>query len=187
MTSSIRSSSSSSFLRLALIAAFATLIVLMLPTNLHASVIDYNLTLTPYAGSLYGGTGTLEIASAPVSNGVSNYTIANGGLLDLTFSIDGQNFTLGGGSGTTLVQFLNGSLWDITFAETIGKSPARFTLDTTGNYAFYYDDGQSASYGTFSAAAAPPESPVPEPSALVLLATGLLGGAATIRRRMLTR
>jgi hypothetical protein len=184
MISSVRSSSTS-FLRLAFIAAIATLIVLLLPTNLHASVIDYNLTLTPYAGSIYGGTGTLEIASAPVSSGVSNYTIADGGLLGLTFSIDDQNFTLGGGTGTTLVQFVNGSLWDITFAETLGSSPDRFTLDTTGNYAFYYNNGQSASYGTFSAG--PSDSPVPEPSALVLLATGLLGGATTIRRRVLAR
>lgn len=172
-------------LRFAVIAVVATLIVLLVPTKLHASVMDYNLTLTPNAGSLYGGTGTLEIASAPVSSGVSNYTVANGGLLDLAFSIDGQNFTLGGGTGTTLVQFVNGSLWDITFAESLGKTPDRFTLDTTGNYAFYYNDGQSASYGTFSAG--PSDSPVPEPSALVLLATGLLGGATTIRRRFVAR
>jgi hypothetical protein len=181
MISSIRSSS---FLRSALIAVVATLSVLAIPTQLHASTMDYNLTLTPNAGSVYGGSGTLEVASAPAASGISTYTVANGGLLGLTFSIDGQNFTLGGANGTTLVQFLNGSIWDITFAETLGSSPDRFTLDTTGNYAFYYNDGQSASYGTFTASPASTQSPVPEPSALALLATGLLGGAATIRRRL---
>jgi hypothetical protein len=169
-----------------LVTLCAAVLALAAPATLHASTVTYDLTLTAGAGSLYGGTGTITLNSAPVTSGISDYTQANGGLLDVTFNIDGQNFSLAGANGTTLVRFLNGSLNDITFAETIGTTPNRFTLDSTDRYSFYYNDGQAASYGTFAIAAGDPTSPspVPEPSSLLLFATGLLGGAATLYRRM---
>lgn len=170
-------------LMITLIAACAALLAALVPATLHASPITYNLTLTPGNGSLYGGTGTLTLDSAPSSSGITDYTQANGKLLDVTFTVDGQNFTLAGATGTTLVRFLNGALNDITFAETIGTTPNRFTLNSTSGYAFYYNNGQAASYGTFALGAAN-TSPVPEPASLLLFATGLLGGAATLYRRM---
>lgn len=158
--------------------------LLLIPSTLYASPVTYDLTLTPGVGSLYGGTGTLTLAGAPSASGQVDFTQANGGLLNLSFTIDGQSFTLGGATGTTLVRFLNGNLNDITFAETIGTTPNRFTLHSTSGYAFYYNDGQAASYGSFSASPASPVSPVPEPASLLLLTTGLVGGAATLYRRM---
>ena len=171
------------FIKVAIIAACAAVLTVLVPATLHASPITYDVTLTPGAGSLYGGTGTITLDSAPASAGLTDYTQANGKLIDLTFTVDGQNFTLGAATGTTLVRFLDGNLNDITFAETIGTTPNRFTLDSTSGYAFYYDNGQAASYGTFSAAAGN-TSPVPEPASLLLFTTGLLGGAATLYRRM---
>lgn len=171
-------------------AAFATLCVaaltLVVPASLHASPITYNLTLTPSAGSPYGGTGTITLNSAVPSTGQVDYTQANGGLLDVTFNIDGQNFTLAGATGTTLVRFLDGQLNDVTFAETIGTTPERFTLDSTSGYAFYYNDGQAASYGTFSVSgtSGSSPSPVPEPSSLLLFATGLIAAAGLLYFRM---
>ncbi|HZY62691.1 MAG TPA: PEP-CTERM sorting domain-containing protein [Edaphobacter sp.] len=171
-------------LRASLLGLCVAFLITVAPSALHASSITYNLTLTPGAGSLYGGTGSITLNAAPSTSGNSDYTQANGGLLDLSFNIDGQTFTLSGATGSTLVRFLNGDLNDITFAETIGTTPYRFTLHTTAGYAFYYNDGQAASYGTFTASPASPVSPVPEPASLMLLTTGLLGGAATLYRRM---
>jgi hypothetical protein len=147
------------------------------PSTLHASTITYNLVLIPQAGSLYGGTGTITLNAAPSASGISDYTASKGTLDNLTFTLDNQTFTLAGATGNTLVRFLNGQLNDITFAETIGKSPNRFTLDTTANYAFYYNNGQAASYGSFLASPAAftqTTSAVSEPTSLALFGTGLL-------------
>jgi len=156
--------------------------VLAVPTALHASSITYNLVLTGNTASDFSGTGSFTIASAPVASGVSTYQQSAPATIEaLSFVIDGQTFTLAGASHT-IIQFTNGVLTDITFSEEIGSSPYRFALHTTAGYAFYYNNEQAVSYGTFTATPASTASPVPEPASIALLGTGLLGGAITIRR-----
>ncbi len=168
------------FLCTALVLVFAA-------TALHASTITYDLTLTPDQGSLYGGTGTLTITGAPSASGNSDYTLANGNLDALNFYIDGQTFNLADGTGSTLVRFQNGTLNDITFSEQIGSTPYRFSLMSTANYAFSYDNLLKTSYGTITAKVDPSASPVPEPGSLALLGTGLIGGAGALFRRLSAR
>jgi hypothetical protein len=161
--------------------------LLLAPAALHASPITYDVILTPGAGSLYGGTGSFTIEGAPTLNGISNYTVAAGTLDALSFDIDDQIFSLAGSTGNALVQFQNGVLSDITFLEQIGATPARFSLMSSGNYDFSYDNLQASSYGTFTAQPASVStvaSTVPEPTSIVFFATGFLicAGAMFLRR-----
>jgi hypothetical protein len=165
-----------------LITACASLFLVLACTAMHASPITYDLVLTADKGSPFSGTGTLTIDSAPSTTTVSNYT-SGSGLENLTFTIDGQNFSMKDpGVSGTLVQFVNGALSDITFSEEIGASPYRFALHSTANYAFYYDNELKVSTGTITAIA-----PAPEPGSLALLGTGLLGGAGVLFRRLSAR
>ena len=158
---------------------------------LHASSITYDVMLSPTSGP-YGGSGTITLAFAPASSGITTYSQANGQLQGLTFTVDNQTFSLAGDPSAT-VEFLNGQLYNISFAQTIGSSPNRFTLDTSAVYAFYYNDGQAESAGSLTAALAtdtadpgstePTTNPTPEPGSLLLLATALAGGAFFLVRR----
>ncbi|CAN5736467.1 hypothetical protein BH10ACI4_BH10ACI4_18940 [soil metagenome] len=173
--------------KLALIVTVAAVIAFAAPASLHASPITYNFALTGNTSSDYSGTGTFTIEGAPVASGVSSYYQSSPATIDaLSFTIGGQTFSLAGASGT-LIQFTNGQLTDITFAQEIGTSPFRFALHTTSGYAFYYNNEQSASYGTFTAVQAASPSPVPEPASIAMLGTGLLGGAAGLYRRFATK
>ena len=168
----------------AFLTACAALLTLVVPAALYAQPITYNLVLTPQAGFTVGGTGSFTIEGAPASSGISDYSLALHNLDNLSFTLAGQTFS-SPGDGTLLVEFLNGSLRDITFSQELAADPNhRFSLHTTDRYVFAYNNEQSQSVGTFTATQAPASSPVPEPASLLLLTTGLLSGAALLHRRM---
>jgi hypothetical protein len=157
------------------IAVAAAVAVLAAPAAAYASVV-YDLTLTATSDtdstplSTYDGTGTITLSSAPSPTGLSSL-----GSAAVTFLVDGESF-----SGTaSSVEFLDGSFYNASFSEQIGSSPVRFSLDTSGVYAFYYDnEGQDAS-GTITSTLAPSATPLP--AALPLFASAL--GATTLLAR----
>jgi hypothetical protein len=154
--------------------------VLAAPGAAHASV-TYDLTLTDSSNPAYSGTGTITLATAPNPSGLSMY--GTGQYSNLSFTVDNQTFTAPPGT-VSAVEFLSGSFYDITFSETIGTTPNRFTLDTTGGYAFYYNNLQSEASGSITASlATTPPVATPEPATIAVLGAGLAGLTLVRRRR----
>jgi hypothetical protein len=176
------------WLRAAIVAA-AALFVVATPTTLHASVI-YDFSLVADPGMPYSGTGFMVLSSTVPSSGQVDFTPGSG-LLDLSFTLDGQTFDMHdvGVTGSTLVRFLNGAINDITFADQIGVTPYRFALHSTAGYIFYYNNEQALSTGKFANLTLDPAGPpsVPEPSSIAMLGTGLLAGAGSLYRRFTCR
>ncbi len=164
-------------------AAFTLGVALLVPAAAFAAPITYDLTLTNTVGDLLGGVGTFAIDKAPSPSSVSAYSGSNGSLSAFNISIDGETFTPANGLGTTTVQFTAGVLSDIEYAG--------FTFDLSSlliisgkSYEYLSQVDGNGSVGSLTAAIAPPNSPVPEPSTFVLLCTGSVGLARLLRRRL---
>ncbi len=164
------------------ILALGLFVLILTPLMAHASSITYDLTLTDVSNPAYSGTGSVTFNVVPTQT----YTNYSADVTALSFTINGQTFNLtDAGASLSAFEFSQltptATIWDITFADQIGTSPSRLALHSTAGYTYYYNNLQSSTSGTFGAATV--AAPTPEPSSLLLLGTGILGGAGVLRRR----
>jgi hypothetical protein len=166
------------------ILAIGVALLVLTPGKLHATPITYDLTLTDSSNTTYSGTGVVTFSITPSAT----YTDYHTDVTALSFTVDGQTFNLTD-AGATLTYFGFSQLtptaviWDITFSDSVGSSPNRLALDSSGVYAFYYNNDLSVANGTFGAATVA-SSATPEPSSLLLLGTGLFGLGLLVRRQL---
>lgn len=168
------------------LAALAVFSPVAVPSA-QASATTFDLTLTPYNGSLYGGTGTLTLNQSPsLTNPSEFYTIGGTDSLALTVTIDSVTFTATG-SGCT-AEYTDGtldSLYGCSFSST-NSQDSLSTLSLYGSSGSYQGTIAGASDGgsiTISAVSDPP--PVaPEPSTWVLWGTGLLAFCLLLRKKV---
>lgn len=158
------------------------------PTQLHATSITYDLTLTDSSNPTYSGTGVVTFNTVPTAT----YTNYSADVTALSFTIDGNTFNLSdAGASLTAFEFQQLSptalIWDITFSDQIGTTD-RLALHSTSGYTYYYDNETQSTSGVFgTATVADPPSPTPEPGSLLLLGTGMLTGAGALFRRVRAR
>jgi hypothetical protein len=185
-------------LRHSRVLLFVAPVLLAAPAVLHATSITEQLTFTqtdPVNGTTYSGTGEVSLDIAGQGQNGTPYTVGSG-LTGVSITIDGQTFNLTDpqNQGNNIFGFLDsttGSVWDLTFSETNANG---YRLATNGNqYIFYTPINQQVSgtdwTGVITGSLAPPvtgsagPSPVPEPSSIALLGTGLFASAGTLYRR----
>jgi hypothetical protein len=92
-------------------------------------------------------------------------------------------FTVGGGDGSD--RFNLAESFQYMFSAT-GLDALDFAVaNSSSYYAFAHVQGMTAGSGSYAATSTttPPPPVVPEPTSLILLATGLIAGARTLRKR----
>jgi len=164
--------------------ALLALLALALPIAALANTIDYA------TGGIIGGS-----PSATVSGSISS-----GGTVTVTSTITGVNFGPTGNYGT--VTLATGSLSGVggnwTFSAgtvTITTASGTQVFNITNGFVFgtslsnfmvggFFNGGGSSSFAFGSTVSGNTMAPVPEPSTLGLMGTGLVGLAGIVRRKL---
>jgi hypothetical protein len=161
-----------------LLSTFALLSTLALPVAAHAATFDFSAV---GGGGGFSGSGTLDATP----NGNGSYTVDAISGTDVTGFVGAGQFD----NNDNLLFPGAASLVDRNgFAFTATQGDTAFTVDifspSAGNYDAYFldNDGFTA---TIPVAFTLTNAATPEPSSLILMATGLLAMAGLLRRRFL--
>jgi hypothetical protein len=157
-----------------LVAAAVAALAAQFSSAALASTVQYDLTLTPTAGSI-GGTGYFDVVTPVNGSGANDITA-------LSISIDGQTFNLGDALGTATATFADGVLTGLNYAGALLNGWNLDLLGTGGLTYRFADLGVNFAGATGTISAVDPPSPTPLPSSIVLFATGLLGFVLLSRR-----
>ena len=156
------------------------------PGAAHASPVTYDVVLNSLGGNTGNGSGsfTINSSTSPVTG---DFNSADGSLTNLSFIIGGDVFNLGNALGNyAQVDFWQGNLLNVFYnGGDINKS-VDFQLNS--GLLFYsftdFDKGEHST-GYISATVDPSgNSPVPEPTTLLLFGTGMLGLGALASRKL---
>ena len=178
--------------------------------TIYCGVSTTDASNTPAPGSTVSGsvcatfqTGTISFSSASTANTIGGFLSSNSSTAGTVVYVNGYtsasnlDFSVFQFTGTGY--FVSGQTYSATHDDgtvmnvngvTVINAPAptsarvdSFTFaGTTGNYGYQYDYSEVQGASTYVTNAA--NSPVPEPSSLMLMGTGVLGAAGAVRRRM---
>ena len=156
----------------------------------HADT-TFTFNLTPTANDVYGGgSGSFSLNVAPPATAGTTTYLAGGDpanigdtIDSLAVSIDGQTFTLDDAQSETMIQFASGTLTDLTYDGLVEGTFDIYAVDA-GQMGFSFLDVLNGTTETGTIDLTSPTSVTPEPSSLLLLATGAVAAFGMSRRRL---